>query len=315
MRRYLPSIVLFVFISLPAFAQEEAVTLILQNGEKITCTVLDIWRGTVRFEATTSKQAFKYGEFIEIEKIAQVEFADGQQLSRDHFLALWQEEESEPDQKSQQPNPPPPPVVQQQRPAPESPPNPPVYGTGLKVNQLPVEPEHSSSGIGLRLPEIPQSHSGASAVDYDQLGDLLAESGMAGKLLYQVSAGDLKDRNLTESQRQLVDALLQSRAWAVRKRDLHDAHRRANAGFEHEYDRNSFKILSEFKFEAIDRTFAFLEFIQFLYTENAHRFLNKWRKLEEIFNEETTLAIRDILNNYDDWYYLFGQELERFSGK
>ena len=40
-------------------------------------------------------------------------------------------------------------------------------------------------------------------------------------------------------------------------------------------------------------------------------FLHKWKKIEQVFDRQGHEAIRDILSNYGDWYYLYGQELER----
>jgi hypothetical protein len=70
-------------------------------------------------------------------------------------------------------------------------------------------------------------------------------------------------------------------------------------------------LAEQFQFRPSSRELAFLEFIQFLHLENALHFSEKWEKVENLFGHEAAAALRDILNNYEDWYFLYGQELEK----
>jgi len=139
---------------------------------------------------------------------------------------------------------------------------------------------------------------------------LLAEAGLAGKLLYEVNRGELRQRFLTRSQKQLVDALLQSRAWQLRKAELRQAHESANTAFESVYRSDPSVLRRELKFYPTLGKLAFLEFVEFLHAQNAHLFREQWRKVETTFGYEAASALQDILNTYDDWYYLYGQELD-----
>jgi hypothetical protein len=165
-------------------------------------------------------------------------------------------------------------------------------------------------GVGLRMPEMQRTDS-TPALNYNEIADLLAESGLAGQLLYEVSSGELKRRQLTRSQRQMVDALLQSRAWGIRKRDLRSAHLQALGEFEKVYKTASPTLSELFKLRPANPALVFLEFVQYLRAENAHLFSDKWENVEKTFSPATTNALRDLLNNYEDWYYLYGQELEK----
>jgi hypothetical protein len=182
-------------------------------------------------------------------------------------------------------------------------------GPGIRLQSVNIDTTHIKKGIGIRYPEMPRTES-AATLDYAEVADLLAESGMAGKLLYEVSAGELRRRELTKSQKQLVDALLQSRAWSVRKRELRSAHVRAAQEFD-SIARTLDRLFETLRFRPSEAQHAFLEFVQFLHAENAHKFLDKWQRIEDWFSAEGALALRDVLNNYDDWYYLYGQEIEK----
>ncbi|RIK53920.1 hypothetical protein DCC62_32070, partial [candidate division KSB1 bacterium] len=111
--------------------------------------------------------------------------------------------------------------------------------------------------------------------------------------------------------RKLVDALLQSRAWAYRKAELREAHLKAYQEFGRIGQGNQQRLREHFNFQASNEMYAFLEFVQFLQAENAQLFTDKWQKVEDIFPEEAANALEDILVNYEDWYYLYGQEIEK----
>lgn len=298
---------------LPAAAQELEATLELVSGDAIKCRVLDVWRGEVRFEAASTQQAFEYGEILPLNKIKLVRFADGQAMTPQQFEAYWNGEDARPsasDPAAISPQPAPPPS-RSNRPSslPPAEPLPEEYGPGMRLAQATGDTARSS-GIGLRLPEPPQSSAGM-AVDYVEIADLLAASGLAGKLLYEVSAGELHQRHLSASQTELLDALLQSREWELRKQELRDAHALASREFERTVLRDWRKVYEPFQFEPVNEKLAFLEYVQFLHTLNADKFVNEWENVERAFDARTVAALQDILNNYDDWYYLYGQELEK----
>jgi hypothetical protein len=63
-----------------------------------------------------------------------------------------------------------------------------------------------------------------------------------------------------------------------------------------------------FRFQFAASSRALVEFVQFLQAENILHFEDRWQQAMTAFDEEDAAAFRDILNNYDDWHYLFGQE-------
>lgn len=291
------------------FAQEERVTLILKGGGELACTVTDIWRGEVYFEPASARDAYKYGEAIALEKIETVRLSRNRVMKPQEFAAYWRGETTSQEEEK---TPPPKPVATQPTPEISVPPPPRESGPGLRLQSLNVDTTRVKSGIGLRYPELPRTET-TPALAYSEIANLLAESGMAGKLLYEVSAGALRRRQLTNNQRQLVDALLESRVWSSRKRELRSAHVKAADEFER-LARSSNSLYEAFRFRPTDSQYAFLEFVQFLHAENAHKFLDEWQKVESVFSADGALALRDVLNNYDDWFYLYGQEVEKRSG-
>jgi hypothetical protein len=286
------------------FAQETRVTLVLKGGGEIVCTVTDIWQGEVYFEPASAREAYKYGEAIALEKIESVRLSRNRVMKPQEYAAYWRGETTPQEEEK---TPPPKPVPEQPAATPLALPR--ESGPGLRVQSLNLDTAAVKSGIGLRYPEMPRVET-AALIGYNELADLLAETGMAGKLLYEVSAGALRRRELTKSQRQLVDALLQSRVWASRKRELRMAHVKAADEFER-LTRTSNNLFGAFRFRPTDSQHAFLEFVQFLHAENAHKFLDQWQKVESAFSSEGAWALRDVLNNYEDWFYLYGQEVEK----
>lgn len=295
-------------------AQERAVTLFLKNGESFACTVLDVWKGTVYFEAASKKDAYTYGEAIAVENLSHIRLANGNELTPQTFVESWQSKgvanlpaPSPPVAPKREEIPSPPkaaPVFQTPQPSPPAP------ATKIKLPYAALDSAGSRRGVGSNWLEAPKPPITAS-IEFSQLADLLAEGGLAGKLLYQVSKGELAGRELTASQRKLVDALLQSRAWAYRKAELRDAHVKAYKAFEGVKQDNQQRLRENFNFQTSNETYAFLEFVQFLHAENAHLYTDKWQKVQNLFAPEAADALRDVLANYDDWYYLYGQELEK----
>jgi hypothetical protein len=293
-------------------AQEEAVTLLLTDGTEIKCTVYDVWQGEIYFRAATARQAYEYGEMMALAKITHVRLQDGRALAPQEFVKYWRGETPEASASSALAAQSPP--AKTASPPPAASPPPVEYGPGLRLQSVVAHDTLRGSGVGLRLPQMPRLDS-TPALQYNEIADLLAESGLAGHLLYEMSSGDLKRRQLTPSQRQLVDALLQSRAWAARKRDLRSAHLQALAEFEKVYQNAGPSLNELFKLKPANPALVFLEFVHYLRAENAHLFSDKWEKVENTFTPATTAALRDLLNNYEDWYYLYGQELEKQGGK
>lgn len=291
-----------------AQAQSEKVTLILQGGEEIPCRLERIAAGYVYFKATSSSLAFKYGDFIEIAKVAKIRRSDGHVLSMNEFLAKSSDSvpASEETKEIPTPRPRPPEPAPREITAPEPP-----SGTGMRLTSQLSDPTQAPSGVGLRLPDMPPPPQSTTELNYGEMADLLAEAGLAGKLLDEINAGALRGRLLTKDQKALVDAVSQSPVWSARKRDLREAMRVVESAF-NMLTRSQTNLLAEvFNFRYASQSTAFAEFVQFLHAENALFFQNKWEKIESILGEDAATALRDILNNYEDWYFLFGQEGER----
>lgn len=293
-----------------SYAQSEKVTLILQGGEEIPCRLERIASGYVYFKAASSSLAFKYGDYIEIAKVAGIRLSDGRVLSLSEFLAKPSGSASSSEETKEIPTSPP--RTRPPEPAPReiAAPKPPS-GPGVRLTRQLTDTTHAISGVGLRLPDMPPPPQSTAELSYGELADLLAEAGLAGKLLNEINAGALRGRLLTKDQKALVDAVSQSPVWSARKRDLREAMRVAESEF-NMMTRSQTNLLAEvFNFRYASQATAFVEFVQFLHAENALFFQNKWEKIESVFGEDAATALRDILNNYEDWHYLFGQDGEK----
>jgi hypothetical protein len=303
LRLYIISLYIFSFFTF-APAQTEKAVLILQGGEGIACQIKRISHGYLYFEAATKSLRFKYGDFIETEKIAAVRLGDGRTLTLKEFLAA--RGLSQPATVSLMPEP-------QQKSLPEvSPQNalPSPSGPGLRLTNRLLDSTQAESGIGLRLPELSPQPS-AAELSYPELANLLAEAGLIGKLLNEINSGVLAGRVLTKSQKELLNAMAQAPAWNARKNALREAHRAAAEAFNNLMQRQPDALGREFRFQPATRKHAFEEFVEFLQTQNTLHFQEKWQPAETLFGESAATALRDILSNYDDWYFLFGEALEK----
>lgn len=289
------------------YAQTDKATLLLQGGEELPCQIKRVAHGYVYFEASTKSLAYKYGDFIEVEKIAAVRLSDGRTLTLNEYLAArgW----SQPAAESPAPQMRPQAATESAAPR-RSTPSP--SGPGMRLSRQALDSSQAANAIGLRLPDLPPPPAEADVeFNYAELANLLAEAGLVGKLLNEINSGALVGRLLTKSQKQLLDVIAQNPVWTARKNALREAQRVAASEFKLLIQRQPEALNREFRFQPATRNYAFEEFVQFLHLQNALHFQDQWQKVETIFGEDTATALRDILSNYDDWYFLFGEVLEK----
>jgi hypothetical protein len=276
-------------------AQTEKATLILQGGEEIACQIKRVSHGYVYFDAATKSLTFKYGDFIEIEKIVAVRLGDGRTLTMNEFLTS---------RGYGQPTT----STSHAEPAPQQPSGP---GLRLPNRLLDIDTSQAKSPIGLRMPSLPPPLPAPAELNYNELADLLAEAGLVGRMLNEINSGALAGRVLTKSQKELVNAIDQSPIWIARKNALREAQRVATAEFKTLTQRRPDWLEKEFHFQSVSRDHVFEEFVQFLQTQNVLHFQDEWQQIETLFGADAAAALRDILTNYDDWLFLFGEALEK----
>lgn len=302
MKKFLQIVSLFfasLLAPLIASAQESPVTLILQSGEEIHCRVMDIWKGEIFFAATSADAAYRYGDRVSLDNVARVKLKDGRTLSPGEFIDYRAGRYRPTAPASAPPAAAPAPAKAEAQ-----------AGMRLTPRVLQAASEKPDTRIGLRLRDVPATGAQQSSLEVDQLADMLAEIGMAGRLLHESSRGILSHRQLTDSQRHLIEALKQSAVWQRRKADLRDAHQQAAAAFTAPYEQQKQLLRSQFGFAAQRPTTAFLEFVQYLHLTATANVDSEWQKVEQFLGRRGAAALLDLLNNYDDWYYLYGAELE-----
>jgi len=305
---------LFLFCG-AAQAQTEKATLLLQGGEEIACKIIRIAHGYIYFDAATKSLTYKYGDFIEIEKVAAVRLGDGRTLTLDEYLKArglnQTTEEEEPPAARPRRN---------DRPEIETPPRrlpparafePPPSGPGMRLTSQLDDTAKTQPAIGLRLPDLPPPPPVDAEMNYAELASLLAEAGLVGKLLNEINSGVLTMRVLTKSQKELLNVIAQSPAWSARKSALREAQRVAAGEFNVLRQRQPDFLSREFRFKPATNKYALEEFVQFLHVQNAVAFQERWQEVVKVFGDEAATALRDILTNYDDWYFLYGEALEK----
>jgi len=303
MKIFLRSVAVIIAVLLaPNFvaAQDTPVTLILKTGDEIQCRVVDVWKGEIYFEANSADDAYRFGDRVSIDNVAKVKLKDGRTLSPGEFVDFREDRN------------PVAPASQRVSPAASSTPAKTETKIGMRLsrNAFQTPTEKTDSHIGLRLPESPRPSGEQSTFELNQLADLLAELGLGGRVLYETAQGALANRKLTDSQQQLVEAIKQSSMWQRRKSDLREAHQQAFTAFNTTYARDTDFLRKHFDFEPQNGSLAFLEFVQYLHITAAANVESEWQKVEEQLGRRGAAALADVLNNYDDWYYLYGSELE-----
>ncbi len=286
-----------------AGAQEALVTLLLDSGEEIHCRVIEVWRGDIIFEAKAADDVYRYGDRISLDKISGVKLSDGRVLRVNEFVDHLE---------GRQPPPAPTPVRKEEALSPEKP----EAEIGMKLTPRALKSVSeksdtlSTSRIGLRLFDFPPPSGQQRVLALNEIADLLAELGLTGRLLQETSRGALADRKLSESQQRLLEALKGSPIWQRRKIDLRDAQQKAMTAFRAEFEQRPEMLRSEFGFEVRNPQTAFIEFVQYMYTTAAANVDSEWQKVKALLGAQGAAALLDVLNNYDDWYYLFGAQLE-----
>ena len=287
-------------------AQTEKATLLLQGGEEIACKIKSISHGYVYFEAATKSLTYKYGDFIEVEKVAAVRLGDARTLTLNEYLkmrGLAQSAEETPSPRPQRNDRP-----EIQPPTRNLPP--PPSGPGLRLTSQLNDSTQAPNAIGLRLPDL-QPPPADTEMNYAELANLLAEAGLVGKLLNEINSGVLAARVLTKSQKELLNLVAQSPVWVSRKNALREAQRVAAGEFKLLQQRQPDFLEREFRFKPASNKYAFEEFVQFLHVQNAVAFQEWWEAVTRLLGEDAATALRDILTNYDDWAFLFGEALEK----
>jgi len=299
--RVLVWIVIIVAVPCCVFAQakDEPVTLMLQSGEEIQCRVVDIWKGEIFFEATSPDIVYRFGDRVSLDNVRRVKLKDGRMLSPGDYLDYRSGKYSAPAAAPVVPQAPPMPAKAEA-----------LTGVRLPSRTARAETPESGSPIGLRLHDMPPPLQQAAPLEVGQLADLLAEAGLAGRLLNETSRGSLSQRKLTDGQSRLLEALKQSPAWQQRKADLRDANQQAFAAFMLQYQQQPTILGSQFGFSAEQESTAFPEFVQYLHTVATANIESEWQKVEQLFGRRGSAALLDLLNNYDDWYFLYGPELD-----
>lgn len=279
-----------LFASVRAQTQEPPVTLILQSGEEIRCRVMDIWKGEIIFEATSAEVVYRYGDRVSLDNVARVKLKDGRTLSPAEYV----------DYRASGSRPSPPPLAKVEA----------KSGVRLSAELLSAAQEKRSTPFGVRLRDMPVAAGQQIGLELDQMADMLAEAGLAGRLLRESRRGMISNRKLTDSQQRLLDALERSVVWQRRCADLREANQQAFAAFAPKYQQEPYFVRDLFDFEAQQPATAFPEFVQFLHLTARANVESEWQKIERLLGRRGASAMLDLLNNYDDWFYLYGAELE-----
>ncbi|MCA9732162.1 hypothetical protein KC799_08525, partial [candidate division KSB1 bacterium] len=159
----------------------------------------------------------------------------------------------------------------------------------------------ASQGIGLNLVERLKPEKSETPEAYEELADLIIESGGTGLMLYRVEQNEEHGVHLTDAQQMLIDAIQNSDSWDERKKSMRSAHKFASEAF---VSVEEDELQRVFHFRAQEDRDAFIQFLIFLHKQGDLYDRAQYDKVAELFNPQVAQALSDILINFEDWYYI-----------
>jgi len=273
--------------------------LVLTDGTRIPCEITDYSQDELFFQAYQAAQGYRYGERIIITKIERIGVRDQGRFRYfpvQEFIDLYFERSEEAQGKLVEL--PLPTYDQQQTRQPATAATPKPNQSGAKSSG------ESSIGFKMNLltPLTPPEQE--QPVDFASLADLIVNSGAAGLVLYRVEQNQKAGIEPDSSQQQLITALRQSSLWQERKTGLRAAHRFALESFRTLYNDTPQRLRRAFGFRAPAEMDPFISFLIFLKNNGSLLKARQIEKAQELFGEQATRAMQDILANFDDWYYI-----------
>ncbi|KAA3660007.1 MAG: hypothetical protein DWQ10_07610 [Calditrichaeota bacterium] len=284
---------------------QQGETLVLTDQTRIPCRILDFDGVDIYFKARRSADAYSYGDFMAIGNVEAIHFSKGgQTLSYspleylDKKFPVEQDQETTPESAY---------VVEENpettvdEPAPEVSKAPQIQLNTEGFMSDSLARARAAQGIGLNLTERMKPEQSESPIAYNEIAELIVESGGTGLVLYRVERNIKNGFELTEAQQTLVDAINEADSWDERKKSLRGAHKIASEAFV-TVDANDLE--REFRFRAEDDRDALIQFLIYLHKQGDLYDRDQFDKAVEVFGEKATRALSDILINFEDWYYI-----------
>ena len=311
-----------------------AETLVLLDGTKIPCRVLEITEQNVMIEALNPNDAYQFGDMIPRGQIKGIQVVKGRRsllLTVEEYLKLHVDQfeevtEAAPENRVQpqesevrelQPERPVGHITEretteQNRAQGESSSRPTQdtgepEGPGLRFRSLVADtlPAYrSKAGLGLRLPAPPPPPSLMPPPDFADLAEFIVMSGSAGLILYRAEKFAEEGLRLSKARQELVNAIRASQMWRSRKMGLRRAHQIAASAFKEKYQELASELKAAFNFRAVRSGDPFVQFVIFLHTHGNLSSPGQRKKIRLWFGREAEQALVDILANFDDWYYI-----------
>lgn len=333
------SIVPILFLHACAASLYRAATgdaLVLTNGTEIPGEILEIDETYIYFRAETVRDRYTYGEKLpvgEIKLIKVVESGRTEYLTVDAYIDKYGfTEESDSEPYFAEANAPAEPAGESGRNELQSSvlqeefskfnvvenPAPPAFltatarqkkiGPGLRLQRLPSDSLLKSagkSGIGLKLPaSMFESLSELNEAAFAEAADLIIASGAAGLVLYRAQKLEAEGYRISAGQRRLINAIRASEFWKTRKNSILAAHSVAKEAYSDKYRQIGDFIERELGFKFREAGADVNKFLFFLHTHGDLRAARRRQLMYDWFGETATSAMKDLLANFDDWYYL-----------
>lgn len=303
--------------------QPQTEAIILWDSTVIPCRILEITEAEIFFEPLSTTQSFNYGDRISIGQVWKLRIIEeGKPLfvTVPEFLAMVGGEPG-----ASEPEPPAEGVAVQEEegrvavaaeqevatrqdtvpatPVAEATPS----GPGLRLRHSLLDSlprEFKKTVLGLHLPPPPEPPSLQPEATFEEIADLIVSGGAAGLVLYRAETLQRENARLTRNQQRLIDAIRASARWRERKQGIMRAHRFASGKFREHFAFRATEIAEKLKFTPRGETDAFIQFMIYLHTHGDLSSQRQRRWMQEWFGEESAAAFRDLLANFNDWYYL-----------
>lgn len=319
----------------------DAVKIVLNNGDKISAEIVDIGRSQIVFKARSWKQAYEYGEVIDVQRVKGIQLKDGTLLSlseyrdfRDGKLSIKKGEKVAAKKTGQTVEKPAPGEDFQyaqlkKKPIAEMTDNEYRYFLMMKQRELDekkaaerkrqerasaVESDKPSGKFGSRVPTVAVPPAESDKLVFDELVNSILESGLASDYIVYLQHKKQSQQALSVSEARVLSMLENNPRWQAKLDDLRYINDVAQRAFSRAFLYNPEDLQDKIglNFDA-DRDMDYFGLMEQLHQLAGDKVrMSDFRILIEVFGETGAKAIKDILENYASWKYALAKPAVTF---
>jgi len=313
------------------FNRTETVKIVLNDGAKISAKIIDVGRDQIVFEAKSRRDAYEYGEVLDVLRVRGIQLKDGTFLTVKEFrdyragkLSKKKPARNEPvrvtnAQQDSQPKHSSGDFQYEQlkkKPIAEMTENEYRYFLMMKEKELQAQaastwpkasapaPEHNLPG--LQTPAL--SRMGSSISEPAQVDEFVAsfiDAGLAGDYIIYLQRKKQSGQDLSSAESRMLAALQNNPQWLARLDDIRYLNTIAERAFSRAFLYNPDELQTKLSlhFDA-DVDMDYPDLVQQLHRQTGSKVrVSDYRILIEVFGENGAKAVKALLENYGVWEF------------